>query len=238
VEGIGYDFIPRVFDRRYVDKWVKSVDAPSFEYARKLIAREGFLCGGSSGTAMYVAMDIARTLPAGKRVVVVLPDNIRNYITKFANNDWMYENGFISEEECTDRNSTKLVQNNNWGQDFAIADLPLSDAKFLNLNSTVSEAISMIQQTSYDQFPVKNDSGEIVGILDSAILTEKLMKQKVTVKDTITLSVNKNYRKCSSSIKLNELARIFERQAFVLVDGTKICSQSDLLSFIKAKQES
>lgn len=47
---------------------------------------------------MYVAMDIARTLPEGKRVVVVLPDNIRNYITKFCNVDWMYENGFLSEE--------------------------------------------------------------------------------------------------------------------------------------------
>jgi len=58
------------------------------------------LVGGSSGSAMAGAMEICKDLPEGKRVVVILPDSIRNYMTKFVNNDWMYENGFISEEEC------------------------------------------------------------------------------------------------------------------------------------------
>lgn len=211
VEGIGYDFIPRVLDRQYVDKWVKSVDGPSFEYARKLIAREGLLVGGSSGTAMYVAMEIARTLPEGKRVVVVLPDNIRNYITKFVNDDWMYENGFISEEECTKRNSTHLVECKDWGQDFSVSDLNLVEAQFIKDTCLVSEAIDEMQKHGYDQFPVKNEAGDILGVLDARTLTEKLIKQKLKATDSIKLSINKNYRKVSSSIKLNELARIFER---------------------------
>jgi cystathionine beta-synthase len=189
VEGIGYDFIPRVLDRRYVDKWVKSVDAPSFEYARKLISKEGLLCGGSSGTAMYVAMEIARTLPEGKRVVVVLPDNIRNYITKFVNNDWMYENGFISEEECTSLNTTKLVENVEWGQDFCVGDLPLNDATFLETTTTAGDAIDLMKQHGYDQFPVKDEAGEIVGVLDCRVLTEKLIKRKLQTTEPILLYV-------------------------------------------------
>ena len=57
------------------------------------------LCGGSSGTALSAAVELIKELNIGegKRVVVLLPDSVRNYITKFLNNDWMYENGFITE---------------------------------------------------------------------------------------------------------------------------------------------
>ena len=128
VEGIGYDFIPRVLDRTLVDKWVKCGDADSFEYARRLISEEGMLVGGSSGTAVAAAMKFAKDLPADKRVVVLLPDSIRNYITKFLNNDWMYESGFISEEECVKRNTSKLVPNKEWGQEYTVKDLSLKEA--------------------------------------------------------------------------------------------------------------
>jgi len=78
---------------------------------------EGFLCGGSSGTALAGAMLAIKDLNIGegKRVVVLLPDSIRNYMTKFLNNDWMYENGFISEKECLELNNSKLVPNKDWG---------------------------------------------------------------------------------------------------------------------------
>jgi cystathionine beta-synthase len=56
VEGIGYDFIPRVIDRQYVDKWLKTDDQESFDYARRLIKEEGMLVGGSSGCALAAAI--------------------------------------------------------------------------------------------------------------------------------------------------------------------------------------
>ena len=95
VEGIGYDFVPNVLDRKLVDKWVKTQDKESFQLARKLIREEGILCGGSSGSALFAALQEAKNLKEGQRCVVILPDSIRNYMSKFLNDDWMIENKFM-----------------------------------------------------------------------------------------------------------------------------------------------
>ncbi|MDP7037191.1 MAG: cystathionine beta-lyase, partial [Candidatus Marinimicrobia bacterium] len=55
---------------------------------------EGLLCGGSSGTAMIAALKTATQLKQGQNCLVLLPDGIRNYMTKFPNDDWMREQGF------------------------------------------------------------------------------------------------------------------------------------------------
>jgi cystathionine beta-synthase len=99
VEGIGYDFIPRNCDQSVVDKWYKSNDEESFKYARKIIKDEGLLVGGSSGCVLWAALQVAKDLPADKRVVMLFVDSVRNYMTKFLNDDWMLENKFLKQED-------------------------------------------------------------------------------------------------------------------------------------------
>lgn len=94
IEGIGYDFIPDVLDRGLVDRWVKTNDTESFRLARKLMQDEGLLVGGSSGSAMMAALKEAKSLKAGQNCVVVLPDGIRNYLTKFVDAGWRKREGF------------------------------------------------------------------------------------------------------------------------------------------------
>jgi cystathionine beta-synthase len=94
VEGIGYDFIPDVLDRKLIDTWVKTNDRESFTWARRAMREEGFLCGGSCGSALMAAAKIIPTLKRGSRVVVLLPDGIRNYMSKFADNNWLNAHGF------------------------------------------------------------------------------------------------------------------------------------------------
>lgn len=78
-----------------VDIWEKTIDSESFHFARKLIKDEGLMCGGSSGSALAAALKIAKDLPEDKRVVVLLPDGIRNYLTKFVSNLWMESRNFM-----------------------------------------------------------------------------------------------------------------------------------------------
>jgi len=94
VEGIGYDFFPEVLDNNLVDEYVKTEDEESFIMARRLIKEEGFLCGGSCGSAMVAALKSAKHLDKDKKCLVILPDSIRNYMTKFPNDQWMKDQGF------------------------------------------------------------------------------------------------------------------------------------------------
>ena len=108
VEGIGYDFIPQVLDRTIVDRWEKTSDQESFVMSRRLIREEGLLCGGSCGSALVGALRAAASLKAGQRCVVILPDSTRNYMTKFLNDNWMYEKGYVEttvhdSDNCTYR---------------------------------------------------------------------------------------------------------------------------------------
>ena len=69
---------------------MKTTDQPSFLMARRIIKEEGMLVGGSSGSVMYAAIEFAiqHNLGEGVRCVVLLPDSVRNYMSKFLSKDW------------------------------------------------------------------------------------------------------------------------------------------------------
>ena len=94
VEGIGYDFFPDVLDNNLVDQYVKVSDEDTFSTARKLIKMEGLLIGGSCGTATWAAIQAAKQLNENQNCLVILPDSIRNYLSKFVNDEWMSEHNF------------------------------------------------------------------------------------------------------------------------------------------------
>ena len=95
VEGIGYDFFPEVLDNSLIDRYIKTDDRNSLTMSRRLIREEGLLVGGSSGAAMWAALQAAKELHPGQKCLVILPDSIRNYMSKFASDAWMDEQGFL-----------------------------------------------------------------------------------------------------------------------------------------------
>ena len=94
VEGIGYDFFPDVLNNEIIDEYIKVNDEDSFKTAKQLIREEGLLVGGSSGTATFAALKAAEPLEENQNCLVILPDSIRNYLSKFVNDEWMKKNNF------------------------------------------------------------------------------------------------------------------------------------------------
>ena len=95
VEGIGYDFIPDVLENNLVDKYIKTDDKNSFLTARELIKKEGLFIGGSCGSAVWAALQVVGELKKNEVCLVILPDSVRNYMSKFVDDDWMKDNGFF-----------------------------------------------------------------------------------------------------------------------------------------------
>ena len=92
VEGIGYDFFPDDLNNSLVDEYVKINDIDSFRMAKRLIKEEGLLIGGSSGGAVWAALQVAQVLESNQNCLVILPDSIRNYLSKFVDDEWMKNN--------------------------------------------------------------------------------------------------------------------------------------------------
>ncbi|MEZ5975018.1 MAG: pyridoxal-phosphate dependent enzyme [Planctomycetota bacterium] len=172
VEGIGYDFIPDVLNRDLVDRWVKTEDRESFLTARQLIRREGLLVGGSCGSAMAAAIRLAKEVGPGKRFVVILPDSVRNYMTKFLDPGWMRENSFFEER---------------W-EDDSVGDIlrRVGRQEMITASGadTVSESVLRMKEAGISQLPVV-DEGALVGIVTESDLLGAIVEGRAQMSTAI-----------------------------------------------------
>ena len=82
VEGIGASFIPKNFDRSVCDEVMMVTDEQAFGMVKELAAQEGVLGGSSAGASVYAALELAKRLGAGKRIVTIIPDSAERYLSK------------------------------------------------------------------------------------------------------------------------------------------------------------
>lgn len=174
VEGIGYDFIPESLDRSVIDAWVKTDDPESLRLARDLIKKEGMLCGSSSGAVMegmikYMKQNGLDQNP-DLRVVVLLADSIRNYLSKFCSDDWMVKKGFLP---------TSVLENNThplYGKN--IGALELRPIPHYDDRLTVSDCLDAFAKGEL-AVPLIED-GKIKGIVTRQSILNGMMKKGLT----------------------------------------------------------
>lgn len=95
VEGIGEDHIAKAMDFSVVDDMYQFDDKIAFDMARRLAKEEGIFGGGTGGVNVWGALELAKTLKEPAVIVTVIPDNGAKYLSKFYNDEWMKDWGFM-----------------------------------------------------------------------------------------------------------------------------------------------
>ena len=199
VEGIGYDFIPDVLKRDFVDYWIKSNDEDTFPMSRRMIREEGLLCGGSSGTALFYALKYAKENKLGKdkRMVVILPDGVRNYMTKFLQDEWMVKYKYYEPSHLN------------------ITESNLSSLNVMDLNP--SKAILQDWETlTVSQTKAAFGNQKVIGVQKGGILVGAIHKSKF-MKQVINRKLSKDDMVSDKGMIDKDIAIVFIQFIIILV---------------------
>ncbi|NTW09104.1 MAG: pyridoxal-phosphate dependent enzyme [Anaerolineaceae bacterium] len=165
VEGIGEDFLPSATDLSVVDWIERAGDRESFLWARQLVRQEGIFAGGSSGSALAGAMKYCRKLSPERLPVVIFPDSGSRYLSKFYDDKWMREFGFLSME---------------FGET-TLGDLLLAKPeKILRtafLGDSIRKVVASMHQHGISQMPVVGKDGELVGLIEEVDLLNHMLEE-------------------------------------------------------------
>ncbi len=224
VEGIGYDFIPDVLDTGLVDEWIKTEDGPSFRMSRRLIRQEGLLVGGSAGSAVWAAVQIAKKYGPDKRIVTLAADGVRNYMTKFIDDGWMRQNGF-TERSWESASIAELLRG-----------LPRRDLVTTDAATPIADAVRTMKTHGVSQLPVL-DEGRLVGILTETDVLGKLVDGRASLQSKVAEVMFRNVRTVHESDDAATLTRLFaDGLVAVVVDDDKrvkgIVTKLDLVDYL------
>jgi cystathionine beta-synthase len=157
VEGVGEDFWPATFDPTVVDRWISVSDKDSFLTTRRLAMAEGILAGGSGGTALHAALQVARELDDPEAMVaVILPDGGRSYLSKIFSDAWMTEYGFL--ERPSDLTVSDVLRRKHDGGEVPPLVVVRTDQR-------VRDAVALLHEHRVSQLPVvsAHDGRSVVG---------------------------------------------------------------------------
>jgi cystathionine beta-synthase len=173
VEGIGEDMLCKAMDFSVLDDVRRVNDKESFTAARRLAREEGMFAGGSSGSALHVAVELAREMGKGKTIVCVLPDSGSRYISKFYSDEWMKDNGFF---DPTDRLGT-------------VADLLAGKRPLVYtvlVKDTARHAVDMMKKHGISQLPVVESENKPIAMLHEVDLLQALLEGRHKLEEPIS----------------------------------------------------
>jgi cystathionine beta-synthase len=235
VEGIGKESWPDTLDPSVIDRWVTVSDRDSFLTARRVTSEEGLLAGGSTGTAVWAALEVAKDLDENAVVVVILPDSGKNYLSKIYNENWMLEHGFTERPGTAARIGEIIVDKQRHGP--AIPALVAVPA-----GAKVGGAIDLLQQYGISQIPVAKtdqpaDVGEIVGSIQERSLLDRVFRDRDAVGRDVVEVMDPPLPVVQTSSGVEEMFADLARgaEAVLVADGGHpigVLTRADLLEFL------
>lgn len=232
VEGIGEDFWPANYDASVVDRVVAVSDRDSFLTARRVTREEGIFVGGSTGTAVWAALEIGKELGPDDVIVVLVPDSGRGYLSKLYDDGWMADHGFVRALGAT----ADAVLTSKEGR--------LPPLVHVHPDETVRAAIALLDEFGVSQMPVVKAEpplalAEVVGSVSDRLLLERTLGRP----DAFDEPVGSIMEPPLVTVGLGETVeyvadRLQGAPAVLVLDGGRpvgILTRSDLLSFLERR---
>jgi cystathionine beta-synthase len=228
VEGVGEDFMPGTMNIEIVDQIVQVTDKQSFVAARRLAREEGILVGGSSGLALHAALEVARDRGPDDVIVVLFPDTGRNYLSKFFNDEWMRQNGFMARlgairiREVLAEHSQRMP--------------PLVTVE---PERSIGEAIDLMQRYGISQLPVVDgsDGHAVIGTLQERTLLDRVYRDPSVVTTMVSAAMDAPLSQIGVESSIDDAFEPLLRgeQAILVVESgspVAVITRADLLEFV------
>jgi cystathionine beta-synthase len=228
VEGVGEDFMPGTMDIKMVDQIVQVTDKQSFVAARRLAREEGILVGGSSGMALHAALEVARDRGPDEVIVVLFPDTGRNYLSKFFNDEWMRQNGFMAR-----LGAIRIRE--------VLAEAAHGIPPLITVESgkSIGEAIDLMQQYGISQLPVvdESDGHGVIGTLQERTLLDRVYRDPAVVTTAVSAAMDAPLSQVGVDSSIDDAFEPLLRgePAVLVVEGghpVAVISRADLLEFV------
>src|SRR5205814_2621079 len=235
VEGIGKDTWPKTMDPSVVDEWVRVSDRDSFLTARRLAHEEGLLVGGSGGTTVWAALQIAERFGRKATILTMIPDSGRSYMSKFYDDKWMLEHGFI-ERRAPIPTVEQLLRSKR------IEETEVPALVTIEAHQKVGEAIDVMQRYSISQLPVVRDGqveslADVIGSLQDRDLLDRVFKNADALHEDVAAAMQPPLAAVEENASVEAIfAALTGRSNAVLVarEGRPVgvVTRSDLLEYL------
>ena len=226
VEGVGDDIVCDAFDLKAVDEILQIDDRQCFTMARRLTREEGLFCGGSSGGIVHTAIEVAKRLGPGKKVVCVLPDHGSRYISKYLSDSWMKDYGFMEPER-----QLGLVED--------VLSVERQEVVTASPDAPLQEIVRLFREHGVSQLPLVNGSGKPGSIVHEVDLLRAMQSGDVAMDTPASEVATAVGGLIYPKARVEELYSIFAKdQVAIVVDDSKIVgivSQIDLIDYLSRK---
>jgi cystathionine beta-synthase len=233
VEGIGKDTWPKTIDLTVVDEWIRVSDRDSFLTARRLAREEGILAGGSAGSTLWAATRVAERYGPEATVLAIIPDSGRSYMSKFYDDNWMLEHGFV-ERQAPLPTVEEVLRAKHSGETPELVTIAAHEK--------VGTGIDVMQRYGISQLPVVRDGrceslADVIGSLQDRALLERVFANADAIHEDVAAAMQPPLPAVETTATLDEVFATVRSGANAVVVARAgkpvgVLTRSDLLEFL------